>query len=307
MAEGAASVPLVHRVIRANRRLLVPMLQRVQLRALRAAATEQGLDVLARRLAAIVPDLSDQYSTLRLETPFVVEKVRIQHAFQIRLALRAVGWALDDAPSTSPLRIVDIGDSSGTHQRYLRALLADDERAARRAVECTSVNLDPAAVQKIQARGLPAIHCRAERLRDEAGIDADVFVCFQMLEHLPDPIAFLDPLSRHSDCRYLVITVPWLRRSRVGLHHIRHRLHHAVYPEDTHIFELAPDDWRLVFWHAGWEPVAEEIYRQYPRRSPLRITGVGWRMFDFEGFYGVVLRRNRHWANCYQVPADAAS
>jgi len=73
-----------------------------------------------------------------------------------------------------------------------------------------------------------------------------------------------------------------------------------VVPENTHIFELAPNDWRLIFLHSGWEIVGEEIYRQYPSKCPLRLMKAYWKKCDFEGFYGAILRRNRAWAQCYK-------
>jgi len=69
--------------------------------------------------------------------------------------------------------------------------------------------------------------------------------------------------------------------------------------ENTHIFELSPEDLQLLFKFAGWSVVFERIYLQYPRKHWLRITKNYWRMFDFEGFYGVILKRDSTWSKLY--------
>ena len=55
------------------------------------------------------------------------------------------------------LTLVDIGDSSGQHGEYIRALAP-----AGKVGRFVSVNLDPVAVEKVRARGGDAILCRAE-------------------------------------------------------------------------------------------------------------------------------------------------
>lgn len=278
------------------------VLEGVQRSSLKSAAREQKLSSLVCRLQVLVPDLSDQYTTFRLDSKMLELKARTQHAFQVKLALKAVNCIIEKEMSAAvrgrPLTIIDVGDSAGTHTLYLKELLTAEKKLAGREIEFLSVNLDPRAVEKIRAKGLRAVLCTAQEIREKEEIDADLFVCFEILEHLNDPVSFLDGLSRQSECKYLVATVPYVKSSRMGLHHIRHGLHHSVTSENTHIFELSPDDWKLVFLHTGWEVVQEEVYRQYPRRSLWRVTRPVWRRFDFEGFYGVILSRNRTWAEC---------
>jgi hypothetical protein len=163
-----------------------------------------------------------------------------------------------------------------------------------------SVNLDKVAVEKIKAKGLNAIHCKAEELHKH-NISAGLLMSFEMVEHLYSPIDFLDSISKESECEYLVITVPYLQQSRVGLHHIRLQQKRIVYPENTHIFELSPPDWKLIFQHSGWQVLDEITYYQYPRRSFWRIMQPVWKWLDFEGFYGVVLKKGRGWADCYHT------
>jgi len=220
----------------------------------------------------------------------------MQHAFQIDLALKALGHL---AETRSPL-IVDVGDSSGTHLNYLRRLWREKDNGTMAGARFLSVNLDPAAVARIRAKGGEALLCRAEELTEKHALGADVLVCFEMLEHLIDPVSFLDNLSHRGAATYFVLTVPYVPQSRVGLHHIRHQQRREVTPENTHIFELSPADWRLLFLHAGWKVLEDGIYRQYPRWSLWRAMKPVWRKRDFEGFYGAILTPERSWAECYR-------
>ncbi len=259
--------------------------ERLLLASLRAAAREQGLASICEKLEQVNPDLRRQYTSFEVDSPYLEAKVRAQHAFQISLALPEI----QAAPGAV---VVDIGDSSGAHAAYLKAL---DGTAGARYL---SVNLDPIAVEKVKARGQEAVLARAEEL-DKQGITADIFLSFETMEHLSDPVSFLHALSSKTRCKRLVLTVPYVRRSRVGFQHIRNRLKAPVSAEKVHIFELCPEDLRLLFQHAGWKVEREAIYLQYPRWSWLRLTRWAWRRWDFEGFYGAVLSRETSWSSLY--------
>lgn len=255
------------------------------LRSLRAASREQGLAELVRRLEPLSGDLDRQYTDHRIQSEYLRAKVLAQHAFQIDLVLRE----LDPAPAA----VADLGDSAGTHIGYLKALRPDLK------TRFVSLNLDPEAVARIKAKGLEAVQGRAE---DTAalGIDADVFLLFETLEHLPDPFDFLHRLAIKTRCRKLILTVPYVRRSRLGLHHLRAGLKKPVSAETVHLLELCPEDLRLLFRHTGWKVARERVYRQYPRLSPLAATRPLWARWDFEGFYGACLERDDAWSSLYQ-------
>src|SRR3989338_6476525 len=78
----------------------------------------QGLFELYNKLEAIVPDISNQYTTFKITTEYFNVKVRAEHAFQIHMAQKAFEL-LQLAVNTS-ITVVDIGDSSGTHLQYLK-------------------------------------------------------------------------------------------------------------------------------------------------------------------------------------------
>jgi len=255
--------------------------------SLEQAAKEQGLVELKERLKKIVPDIAYQYSLFKIDTADLENKVRNLHAFQIALVIETV--AEFDKPT-----IIDIGDSSGTHSQYILGLYG-----AEKKIKCISVNLDHNAIEKIKAKGLEAIHERAERL-PEHNIRADICLCFEILEHLSDPCQFLHDLSLNADVKYVVFTVPYLKRSRVALHHIREARKEAACAENTHIFELSPEDWKLLSRHAGWKILKERIYLQYPKKSMFYFTKPLWRKFDYEGFYGLVLVKDDYFSSRYK-------
>lgn len=256
-------------------------------RSLDFAAKEQGLKELAGRLQEIVPDIRDQYTAFKLDDPFYRAKARYQHAFQVSL----VGKVINSFDN--PV-VVDIGDSAGTHAQYIIRLYARPGRE----IKCLSVNSDAQAIQRIRQKGLEAIHARAEDL-DSYHIGGDILLCFQTLEHLMDPCNFLHRLSPKTTAEYLIITVPYLRKSALGLPHARGARQTPSTAENTHIFELNPQGWKLIFKHSGWSVFSEQIYRQYPRKNIFYLTRSVWQRLDFEGFYGVILKKDSTYSSQY--------
>jgi len=273
---------------------LLPWISRMQelmrTRSIRAAVREQRLLPIYHQLTEIVPDITHQYTSFDLDTEYLETKVRAQHAFQITLVNEAM-QSIDSSPEDATT-IVDIGDSAGTHLQYIKGLHQDNN------IRSLSIDVDDEAVRRIKKKGLEAICARAEDLAS-LSVEADIFQSFQMLEHLINPVDFLHSLSR-TDCKAFVVTVPYLRRSRVGLHHIRQNQRRNVSPEEAHIFELSPEDWRLVFKHSGWAIQADRVYLQYPRKSPLRfLLKKYWKWCDYEGFYGAILTPDKSWSSLY--------
>ena len=268
--------------------------RRLSIWSLIKAAKEQELLTTLEQLRLVVPDISNQESR---EAPgfndYSEIKRRLLHAYQVRIMARLL-----DALSKNHVRVVDIGDSAGTHCLYFKQIFKDTHE-----VSTLSVNLDPRAIEKIKARGLPALLKRAEELSPkDLGGEVDVFTSFEMVEHLHNPTLFLRKLTNSSTGRQLFITVPFLRKSRVGMNHIRNDVAKDVFAEDVHVFELSPSDWTLLFLHAGWKVVDQGICYQYPRRLSIVSWGLKayWTMFDFEGFWGAVLERDESWSKLYQ-------
>lgn len=257
------------------------------------ASYEEGYREILCKLKSIVPDITKQYSNFDILDVFQEAMVRTLHAFQVSLIQTTLKLKNQDR-----LTIVDIGDSSGTHLIYLQ----DEKISLGKKLNTLSVNIDPIAVEKILSKGLKAIECRAEELtkhqefRDK---NVDVFLLFETLEHLLDPINFLHNLSESCDTSILIITVPYLRRSKVALHQLRGNIDKKMTAEETHIFELNPDDWRLLFRFSGWEIVEDRIFKMYPTYNPLVFMKLLWKKFAFDGYYGCILKKDSTISNRY--------
>ncbi len=253
--------------------------------SLRAAIRQQSVARLLPRLGAIQPNLSQQYSRQSgMLGTFQELKIRALHSFQCELVLDE----LSSRDGEGEVTIVDIGDSAGTHMRYVAALAAPACR-----VNAISVNLDQRAIDKIRAGGGTALLCRAEDL-DLGERAVDLFVTFEMLEHLHNPALFLRRLAKSKNGARLLVTVPYQKQSRVGLQSLRRGDRLEDYAEDVHIYEFCPEDWRLLMLHSGWRVEREATYFQYPRGIPIVSSFLArlWRQNDFEGFWGAVLVRD---------------
>lgn len=261
--------------------------QRVLLMSLRSVIREQKTQALLEQLRVLVPDLQDQYSQFEVKGEYLEMNVRLLHAFQVSLIQEVIKEFVDPV-------IVDIGDSSGTHLRYIQGLFSSGKK-----VRALSVNLDQKAVERIKGKGLEAICARVEDL-SAYQVNADIFLCFEVLEHLFNPCQFLHELSEKTKAKYFIATVPFVRKSRVGLRHIRKQQPLSVSAENTHIFEFSPEDWRLLAQHSGWRVVQEKIYFQYPRKNMLRVLQPFWAKIDYEGFYGMILTRDSKWSSLYK-------
>ncbi len=254
------------------------------------ARKEQDYDSLFKKLKEIVPSLKDQYTSFVIDGDYLNTKVYSQHSFQIDLAL----MALSNQTGKEKNILIDIGDSSGTHIRYLNSL--------EKNIQAISVNSDPVAVQKIKEKGLKALHAKAEELKNikEFKYDIDVLTSFEMLEHLQDPIGFLKSMSKDVDCKKFVITVPFVSKSKVNLWKIDNPDNEVAFnPEVTHIFELTPEDWKKLFKFSGWKVEKDIIYYQYPKKHPLWLTKYIWKTLDFEGFFGVILSKDDTYLKMY--------
>lgn len=167
-------------------------------------------------------------------------------------------------------------------------------------IDGLSINLDEEAVRKINAAGGKAMLCRAEEYNPEHNID--FYLSYEMMEHLHNPALFLYRLAKANKGNYLIVTVPYLAQSRVGLHCSGNKSRAPITAEQEHIFELSPEDWTKICRHSGWKVLRSEIYFQYPTNIPIisSICRNIWKKYDFEGFFGMVLIRDMSVANRYQ-------
>ena len=110
--------------------------QRLSAASIESATREQGLRDLRDRLRRIIPDISDQYTknldSAEFERYWEI-KLRSLHAFQVQCLLEAL-----DLIGRDNLTLADIGDSSGNHAIYLKAL--DDPPHISRFISAKASN-----------------------------------------------------------------------------------------------------------------------------------------------------------------------
>ena len=147
--------------------LLKKIFYKFAIESLHSANRQIGRLGTIKKISSIVPNIGDQYSTWNFETSntYDVIKIRSIHAFQVEFTLAALK-KLRSQSARNALSVVDIGDSSGTHTRYLQALCSELDMGE---VEFLSVNLDSDAVERILAKGGRAIRVRAEDLHQAVG------------------------------------------------------------------------------------------------------------------------------------------
>ena len=88
----------------------------------------------------------------------------------------------------------------------------------------------------------------------------------------------------------------------MGLYNIRAKTKRPYFAEDEHIFELSPQDWRLLFCHSGWKEIFSECYYQYPKNNLFTRTfwRRWWQATDFEGFWAILLSKDLELSDYYQ-------
>ena len=282
------------------------ILEFLKIQSLKASRKENNFEKLITKLETILPSLKDQTNFLNDDTKedslYIQLKMRNQQAFQLDFTLEKIKKYKQEN-GVDAISLVDIGDSSGNHLIQLQALDKSIENIA-------SVNLDAEAIEKIRNKGIKAYHCRAEELLEKYNMRANFFISYQMVEHLTDPVRFFKSiaygqLNGINVCDRFIVSVPYQNQSRVGFNHMR--INHKVNQTDimqnaesVHIFELSPNDWKLIAEFSGWEVVSDKIYYQYPKWHWLYFMKYIWRKSDFEGFYIMELKINHQWSNRYE-------
>jgi len=191
---------------------------------------------------------------------------------------------------------LDIGDSDGS----MRLLL--NEAIPHFHIESLGVNLQPKAIEKIRQKGLKA-ECLDAMEVGKTGMKYDVVSLFETLEHLPNPIGFLEGIHDTVGHR-LIISVPLVTKSRVSLRYLNDGWSKDKTPtiENTHIFELSPDDWKKIFLHTGWRVEREWSLRQFPEKGVLKIMmQYAWRKISFEGFWFVALTKDTFCKDKFRI------
>ena len=138
------------------------------------------------------------------------------------------------------------------------------------------INLLDECAEKIQADGYEAHVANIEDTPFDDGA-FPVVICCETLEHVPNPIAALNELSRVCAGR-IHLTIPWLPRTRItarppGWPHV-----------ESHIFEFSESDFSRVLSHADVRVVHRGRIQVFPEpKNPL--TQAWLRMLMHPNFF----------------------
>lgn len=229
------------------------------------------------------------------DNEYIRQNMRMMRRFQYGLVNTSMFLWLMLKFTEENLVIHDLGDADGFHQWVAKEeafkIAEEWKTVSLKHVKTCGYNISQKAVDKIQANGYNAVVRSIENYLniDNRTWPVDIVMMFETLEHLENPVHVLRSLNS----KMLILTVPYIRQSRVGFHQARRGRAEEATPENLHIFELSPQDWKLIFEYTGWRVIHEDLYYQYPRTYPHAIWGFLmkylWRYLDYEGFWGVTL------------------
>jgi hypothetical protein len=230
------------------------------------------------------PDLENHFTSVTLDNEAIL-RVRYLICGEVYF-LKKIIEEFTRNRKTKECKYLDIGDSDGSVRLIMNKIMNEIK------IDSLGINLQTEAVNRVKATGLKA-ECIDAMKMGKLGRKYDIVSLFETMEHLPDPIGFLDSMHDVVGER-LVISVPFIRRSRVGMQYLTDKWPKDKLPniENTHIFELSPEDWIKIFRHTGWKVEDQWKLLQFPRRGILKyIMRYAWIKISFEGFWFVSLSK----------------
>jgi len=183
---------------------------------------------------------------------------------------------MQDRAEIERATFADVGDSSGV---FLKAL-------GKRG---TSINISPEVLGHIQ--GLETLQAGLPEIPVPDGA-FDYVLCFETLEHLPDPIAGLRELARIAR-KGVCVSIPFVRRTRVS----------PFWPDKTrpateqHVIEFSDTDFRTVLTYAGLHVGSMIVHRTFDRaRTPSEALAYAlWGRIGQDTLCGVFKRFSVYW------------
>jgi len=259
----------------------------------RAIKEDSDMTAMWNLSLKILPKLEDHYATVKLSGENLL-RVRMLICAQAIFVKRIINQFENLGAKIESY--VDIGDSDGSTRMLL------EKSINNQGVKSLGINIQKKAVELIRKNSLEAECMDAMDLNAQTRKFDLVFV-FETLEHLPNPIGFLENMQDVVNKR-LIISVPLIVNSRVGLRYLTGKWTYGEIPTiaNNHIYELSPKDWTKLFWHTGWRVDHEWKVRQFPKRGLLKmLMQYAWRKISFEGFYFVSLVKDSKYSSQYTI------
>jgi 2-polyprenyl-3-methyl-5-hydroxy-6-metoxy-1,4-benzoquinol methylase len=258
----------------------------------RAIQQDQVLNEVWNLSLKVLPDLGNHYAIVKLSDEAEL-RVRMLTCAQVAFLKRVV---VKLSASNRKKTYLDVGDSDGS----VRLLF--ENKYPELSLKSMGINLQKKAVDNIKKQGLDAECIDAMDLYKQGRV-YDIVSVFETLEHLSNPIGFLQSIRPVVKER-LIISVPLIVNSRISLAYLNRKWPKLQMPTiaNNHIFELSPKDLTKIFWHTGWEVEDQWEVRTFPKHGPLGwLMKYAWRKISFEGWYFVSLLKNDKFASQYMI------
>lgn len=232
---------------------MTSLVSRARSRASHSAKLPDAVGSLIGNQLAAHPELQQWYDLMTdeqsrvhegephaLESGHFRQAIRYFHAWRIGQLHSRLGDALASA------EMLDVGDTDGLMLKHL-------------GKSGLGFNLSAVAVENIRSNGVEATLGDGERMPFEDG-SFDVVLCFETLEHVPNPEQLLEELARVTRREGRVfISIPWVPRTFI---HARDPSHSVGY---QHIFELCRQDFAAVVSHTPLEITYESVCELFGR------------------------------------------
>jgi len=241
----------------------------------------------------VLPDLEDHYAVVKLSGENLL-RARMLICSQAIFMLKVIKQFSDLGEVIETY--ADIGDSDGSTRMLLEKNLNGTK------LRSIGINIQEKAVELIRKKGLEA-ECMDAMDLNKQNRKFDLVSVFETLEHLPNPIGFLENMQDIVN-KGLIISVPLIVGSRVGLRYLTDKWTSGEVPTiaTNHVFELSPEDWIKLFWHTGWRVDQQWKVRQYPKRGLLKLMMQwAWRKLSFEGYFFVSLVKDDKYSSQYSI------
>lgn len=240
----------------------------------------------------IIPNLKEHF-TIPVESDEIEDRIRLLIIYETQFVRNEIDKLMEGQNQCS---FADVGDSDGSVQILLNKYNYGSN------LSTVGINLQQSAVEKIKSKGLNAFCADALKLGD-MGKSYDIVSLFETLEHLSDPIGFLEGIKQAVK-HHLVVSIPYIRKSRIGLSYLSKKWPQDRKPtiENTHIFELSTGDWKKIFNHTGWRICSQrKLLMYHPYRLSRVLLQPYWRYISFEGFWFVTLSKDSKFSDRYSV------
>lgn len=130
------------------------------------------------------------------------------------------------------------------------------------------INVLDVCIEQLNSQGIHGIKSKDEVIPIEDN-EADLTICFETLEHVHNPIMFLNELSRITKGR-LLLSIPWVQNTN-----IRSKWHGAQSPEgipesEFHIFEFNGKDFNSILGYTNLKIISyKKLINYAPKYDPI--------------------------------------